>query len=182
VSVVESINPGQRRKSYLRKTKQYRLTFEGTDLDGLVVSMRPVPIATVVRIAELEAIAQSSESSGLSAGGVEAMNEMFHILADALISWNLEDEVCAAHRDAVCQSCPEGAETVGVPVEATYEGLATLNLEDVMTLMRHWMQATSGVSPTGPLPPTSTGGDLSAVASLPMEALSASPAGSSEPS
>jgi hypothetical protein len=140
----------EQRRGFRRQRKRYRLRFEGTSLDGLVVVMESVQIATMLQIAEMASLADELTPEGLQSLGV-----MFELLAEALIEWNLEEED-------------------GTPVPATIDGVKSLDLGDAMLLIKEWMGAIGGVD--RPLDQGSTGGGPSAVASLPMEPLSASQA------
>lgn len=155
-------NREQRRAGYRRKTKALRLHFEGTELDGLEVTMRSVPVGTILDLAEMSELA-----SKFTPEGVQKLGEVFELLAQALLSWNMEDELCDAHADMDCEVCPPDAPRTVVPVPANLEGIKSLDLDEALLLVQHWTQAAAGVS--GPLAQTSPGGSPSAVASLPME-------------
>lgn len=161
-------NREQRREGYRRKVKQLRLTFEGSALDGLVVLMRSVPVATILDLGELADLATDFTPEGL-----KNMGKIFDVVAGALISWNMEEELCDAHGAPECEDCPEGAPTTVRPVPADLDGIRTMDLDEALLLVQQWTQAAAGVS--GPLGSGSGDGRPSAVASLPMEASSVSP-------
>jgi hypothetical protein len=155
-------NREQRRAGYKRKTKMLRIHFEGTQLDGLEVLMRSVPVGTILDLAALSELATE-----FTPEGVKKLGEVFELVAQALVSWNLEDELCDAHAAPDCEECPEGAPTTTVPVPASLEGIKTLDLDEALLLVQYWTQAAAGVA--GPLGQSSPAGKQSAVASLPME-------------
>jgi hypothetical protein len=72
-----------------------------------------------------------------------------------LISWNLEDED-------------------GQPVPTTLDAVKQLDHDLVAALNNAWIATLIGVHDADPLPETSTSGEPSQVASIPMEALSPS--------
>lgn len=162
-------NREQRRAGYRRKTKQLRLTFEGTALDGLVVVMRSVPVGTILELAAMAELAQDFTPEGIS-----KLGEVFELVAQALISWNLEEELCDGHGAVECEICPEGSPTTIMPVPASLEGIKSLDLDEALLLVQSWTQAAAGVS--APLDQPSPGGSPSAVAALPMEPSSRSQA------
>jgi hypothetical protein len=155
-------NREQRRAGYRRKTRQLRLTFEGSNLDGLEALMRSVPVGSILDLADLSDMATEFTPEGL-----KKLGEVFELLAQALISWNLEDELCDAHAVNECEECPPGAPTTIVPVPATLEGVRTLDMADALLLVQQWTQHAAGVA--GPLDRSSSDGRPSAVASLPMD-------------
>lgn len=136
------------RRGYRRQAKQLRLTFDGTELDGLEVLAHSVPVGTIFDIVELAAKADE-----MDAEGVRYMGELFGVFADALVEWNMEEED-------------------GTPIPATLEGIRSLDIGEALALIKAWMQAAAGVS--GPLDPGSTDGKPSEVLSLPMEPSSTS--------
>jgi hypothetical protein len=133
---------------FKRQSKEYRLHFEGTELDGLVVHVKSIPVGAILDLAALAELANEVTAEGLKSFGL-----MLATLADAMVSWNLEDDD-------------------DQPVPATIEGIKTLQVGDAMLLIKAWMDAAAGVS--GPLDRPSTGGSPSPVVSLPMEPLSPS--------
>lgn len=161
-------NREQRRAGYRRKVKQLRLTFEGSSLDGLVVLMRSVPVATILDLADLAEL-----STDFTPEGLRNLGQVFGVVADALVSWNLEEETCDAHGVAECEDCPEDAPRTVRPIPADLEGIKSLDLDEALLLVQQWTQAAAGVA--APLGRGSADGRQSAVASLPMEPSSASP-------
>ena len=117
---------------FKHQAKVYRLVFDDPELEGLEVRARSLSIA-------------------------EARDDDRKVLdsfADALVSWNLEDEN-------------------GQPLPATLETLETYPDVDFMNLiMDTWMTAVAGVDEE--LGKDSSSGEQSPEASLPMEPLSPS--------
>jgi hypothetical protein len=79
---------------------------------------------------------------------------MLELLAGALVSWNAED--------------PD----TGMPIPSTMEGIRSQDLDFNLKIINAWTDAIGGVS--APLPETSTAGEPSVEASIPMDVLSAS--------
>jgi len=131
--------------------KVYRLVFDDGDLAGLEVRTRSLPLGALLDIAKLAGLA-GKQFDVADLGEVE---KLFSLFADALLSWNVEDEAGAA-------------------VPATPEGLRLLDFGTVIQLISEWIEAVAGVAV--PLPKTSSGGQPSLEASMPMEPLSPSPA------
>lgn len=160
------------RRGYARQVKKLRLTFAG-HLDGLEVVMTGLPIGSVLEIAELAGDGDLS----FTPEGVRDAQRLFEILADHLVSWNLEDHICVAHRQTDCEICGPEVEREIVPVAANLEGIRTMDTGDVMLLIQSWTQNAAAVpgGAAGPLGSGSPAGDPSAVARLPMDPLLPSP-------
>jgi hypothetical protein len=129
----------------------YRLVFEGRRA-GLEVVARSASIGEYLDIAEL---ANHEFSSPPTRADVAIMAKLFKAFARVLVSWNVER--------------PDGTE-----VPATYGGVRAQGLPFVLDLTRAWLDGVAGVAP--PLPEPSNDGDSSVAGSIPMEALSSSPA------
>jgi hypothetical protein len=157
--------------AHKRKTKQLRMTFEDGPLgpnpddptdEPLVVTMRGVPISTIFDLGAFAGI-----ENQFSKEGIEAMSQVFSILADALIEWNLTEDVCKAHELAECDECPPDA-VFERPVPPTLEGVKTLDLAEAQLLIQTWTERAAGVS--GPLEqPSAAGAQSAAMDHLPME-------------
>jgi hypothetical protein len=143
------------RRGFTRQHKKYRMTFEGTVLDGLVATVNSVPVGTMLQIAEMAA-----DGAEFTPEGLKTLGSLFELLADSLVEWNLQDDD-------------------GTPIPPTIDGVRTLDMDEALLLIREWMKAAAGVS--SPLEPSLNGGEPSAVASLPMEPLSANPSSSPTP-
>lgn len=170
----------EQRRGYARKVRKLRLHFESTSLEGLVVVMRGVPVDTIMDIAAL------APTGGVefTPSGIQDVGRLFDILAEHLISWNLEDCICAVHDEPDCDDCGPDVPRTVVPVPADRAGVGGLDISDAMMLIQHWVQSAAGIvgGPAGPLDERSPDGKPSLVASLPMEPLSPSPSSSPVPS
>lgn len=131
---------------YKRK-KVYLLEWEEDhELCGLEVRMGTIPLRDYLDITN---IARGNVPSRFE--NADEVNEwVFRTFADALISWNLEDDE-------------------GQHVPETYESIMDQDREFVMTLIQDWTQALQVVS--RPLPKPSPAGERSAEESIPMETL-----------
>lgn len=121
-----------------------KLVFEAPEFEGLEVRIRPMTLAQLLDVGRLD------KGNGTNA---ESIDRYTPFIADALLSWNVEEDD-------------------GTPVPATVDGLRSLDLDTLLALVRAWTDATVGVAP--PLEPSSNGGELSLEVSLPMEVLSPS--------
>lgn len=128
---------------FRRTPTAYKLKFENPELDGLEVIARTLPLRDFLEINKLalsaaDDVAKQTEQS-------EVMVKKF---AEALISWNLEDED-------------------GKPVPATYKSLIAQELPFVMEIIQAWMEAVASVpksSDSG-----SNGSGIFPEQSIPME-------------
>ncbi|WP_405531495.1 hypothetical protein OG592_26970 [Streptomyces avidinii] len=84
---------------------------------------------------------------------VRNVGDQLLTMADKLISWNLEAED-------------------GTPVPTTVEAVLEQDQGLMMAILGQWLDGLAGVS--APLEPSSTDGELSQVASIPMDTLSSS--------
>lgn len=135
------------------KSKVYRLDFSGDEeLDGLVVKARSAPIGFVVELATFAERAQRSTAD--TAEDLAEMGQMIDRFADVLVEWNLELRQ-------------------GEPTPANAQGLRQLEMGHFLRLITAWQQAVINVP--APLPQTSSGGEPSVEASLPMAPPSPSP-------
>jgi hypothetical protein len=132
------------------KRKVFRLVFKDSDLDGLEVLARSLNTGQF-----LEMESAKAERAGGGKGSEGATQRMLELLAAELVSWNAEDEN-------------------GVPIPATMDGIRAQDLDFSMKIIDAWTDAIAGVP--APLPPTSSDGQPSLEASIPMAVPSASPA------
>ncbi|MFE2326140.1 hypothetical protein ACFXD5_19795 [Streptomyces sp. NPDC059385] len=95
---------------------------------------------------DLMGLKQEAESGGES-------GELFQYLADRLVEWNVEEED-------------------GTPVPANLDGIRAQDMPFTMAIINAWTKAMADVP--APLAPSSTGGESSLEASIPMEVLSPS--------
>jgi hypothetical protein len=134
---------------YRRERKIYNLIFEDEDMRGLEVKTSSVPIGEILKLSHLGA--DLKNSSDVDSSNVETL---FSVFADALISWNLEDEN-------------------GTPVPATIEGLYSQDADFVLAIITTWANVVGGVS--RPLNRNSSNGKQYPEELIPMETLSPSP-------
>jgi len=123
--------------------KLYRLTFEDPGMNGLQVMMRSVTMGKMLELQQLGDDAEKAKSSAAFAGIV-------NILADALETWNVEEED-------------------GTPVPPDLDGVLSMDPDFIMEIISAWTQAVSGVS--DPLAKGSTSGEAFQEALIPMEPL-----------
>lgn len=128
---------------YKRNPKIYKLTFgDDTDYAGLEVQVRGLTTGQVI-----------AAKTGRGEDGKSAEETMMELLADRIVSWNLEDED-------------------GTPVPTTLDALLNEDEDFTAAIIDHWMKAVAGVP--DPLQQSSPSGEPSPVELVPMEALSES--------
>jgi hypothetical protein len=142
---------------YRQKRTYYNITFESSsDLAGLELRIRSMSTGQLMDLTEAGARLQGKTSGKVvDPEDLAAMDLMFDSFADALDSWNLEEE------------------DTGAPVPADMAGVRAQEATFVMRLIDEWMRAAGGVP--DPLAGGSTSGGTFPEASIPMEALSTSP-------
>jgi hypothetical protein len=128
---------------FRKQEDQYRLSFDGTKLDGLVATMRSVDVGKLLDVAELAEL-----GNNITPENVGRVRDLFQALADYIVEWNYED-------------------ADGRPVPTTYAGVTTLGLPEAVLLLTEWINAVARVD--APLGPRSNGGGTSPALSLPME-------------
>lgn len=129
---------------YKRNRKLYKLVFDqDTDYPGLEVVVGTVSMGQLITM-------RTGKKNDDGKDGVLASVEL---LADRMISWNLEDEE-------------------GQPVPTTLEAILSEDDDMVLNIISRWTDAISGVK--APLQQSSPSGEPSLVESVPMEALSES--------
>jgi hypothetical protein len=132
----------------------YRLQFDGTDYDGLEVSMRAAKLGALLDTGELVAIGQRiGPNSAPTAADMDRFTSEFEDLAAHLVSWNVEDDN-------------------GKPIPADIEGLKTLEMPLVIRIGQEWQRAMGDVA--APLSSSSNSGRPPDALSMPMEPLAAS--------
>jgi hypothetical protein len=129
---------------YKVKRKIFKLSFQGTDWDGLEVVARSLNTGQFI---ELRAAQATSRAGG--DGAEDATGRMLELLAGALIEWNAEDE------------------DTGQPIPPTLDGLHSQDLDFTVKIIDVWTDAIAGVR--GPLRQTSSDGQPSLEASIPMD-------------
>lgn len=125
--------------------KIYKLIFADEDMEGLEVRVRTTSMGNILAMAELDGM----DAAHLSPEDIIKLRESFGFLADALVSWNLEED--------------------GVAVPTTVDGLLSQDPEFIFGIIKAW----TGVMTTVPAPlapPSQDGSQLPGV-SIPMEDL-----------
>lgn len=125
---------------YVREKKIFRLTFSDPSFSGLEVMAGSTSVGKLLEVSKMGSQTLSEEQVGV----------VFGVFADALISWNLENED-------------------GTPVPATLEGLYEQDVEFVMQIVQSWMEVVVGVP--GPLATPSTNGRQSEELLIPTVSL-----------
>jgi hypothetical protein len=100
--------------SFKRKRKIYKLDFEGTEYDGLVVKVRGLTTGEYLDLVSLSAA--NTEGDGETEG-------MLKLLSTHLVSWNLEDD------------------DTDEPVPTTYEGIRSNDFNMNMAIISAWTTA-----------------------------------------
>ena len=131
---------------FVPPTTVYRLQFEG-DYAGLEVRMRASRIRLFFDAQDLIGL----DPSSMTAEQVERAVEIFQVIADHMISWNVETEQ-------------------GEKVPATLDGLLDQEMPMVGRIFAEWQKAMVDVP--GPLLRPSSSGATPDLSSLPMEPLS----------
>jgi hypothetical protein len=134
---------------YKPTRKVYKLVFADEEMDGLVVRCHSVPIGEMMSIVGLVRL-REVKPADMTAEDLAMVNRPFELFADALVSWNVEDET-------------------GVPVPATLAGVMTQDADFLNAVIKAWMENVAGIP--GPLARSSTGGTPSLEESIPMESL-----------
>lgn len=130
--------------------RTYLLDFAGTELDGLEVRTRSVPLGKFLEMGELAELVEDTEVIS-AAHQRQATTGMLDLFVSALVSWNLQDDD-------------------GEDVPTTSAGMASLDPKHVTMMITAWQTAIADVP--APLNQPSTVGERSVEASLPMEPLS----------
>lgn len=128
--------------SFKRKRKVYKLDFEGTEHDGLVVTVRGLTTGEYLDLVSLSA--PGSE-------GDRETESMLKLLASHLVSWNLVDD--------------ESDE----PVPTTYEGIRSNDFGMNMAIVNAWTLALTALPEKSEK--KSSSGEPVLVESIPSQAL-----------
>lgn len=126
---------------FSRNPRVYNLVFQG-EFEGLNVQVAGLPVGDFLTLSKLFEDAES--------GSMTSVERVFQIFGVKLRGWNLEDEN-------------------GKPVPATVEGMKSQELDLVLAVISHWVEAMSGVDVE--LGKGSRSGVISPELELPMEAL-----------
>lgn len=122
---------------FKREQKTYKLIFEDPSLDGLEVVAKGLSVGELLNVNELD---RNKET--------ETTKELLKIVAEHIISWNLE------HED-------------GSAVKPSYEALVAQDFEFTTAVLAAWLSAVASVSTN--LEKTSSHSET--MGSLPMETL-----------
>jgi hypothetical protein len=143
----------------------YKLKFEDPALDRLEVTIRGVDVNTMLELQSFADLAAVDDPGKMSPAEIKAssnnLKRTVTILADALVSWNLE-----ADDDT--------------PLPVSYDTLSRQEPSFVMKIVEAWSTAIAGVNT--PLEKGSNSGVTSPAVSIPTEPLSPSPSNTPEPS
>lgn len=128
--------------------KVYKLVFKDPDYEGLEVTARELSSGEL-----WEFIAAEKAGHAGGDGALEGRRRTMQMLADALVAWNAETEE-------------------GEPIPPNLDGLLSQGPGFAARVMDAWTDALVGIS--APLPVTSSGGQPSLEASIPMDVPSSS--------
>lgn len=155
-------------EGFVAPRKVFRLTFEGTDLKGLVVRARGLSIGRTLEMVGLASMVEVGTEE-LDPEQMKAISELFDGFAEALIEWNLRAPVLDSHGEPTGDS---------IPVPPTSAGMMGEDLDTVMPVVMKWIEAVVGVA--APLASASNSGATLPGGSMPMETKSPSPQNSPE--
>jgi hypothetical protein len=131
-------------KGFRKEPTHYKLSFEDEKLRGLEVIVKALPLRDFLEIQRL-----TVESGDDAAKQFEQNKSVYMKFADAIVSWNLEDD--------------------NGPVPATFEGVIDQESSFVAILIKGWLEAMTSV-PKESKPDLNDGG-TSQEALMPMEVL-----------
>lgn len=109
----------------------YDLVFEDEELQGLVIRMKAVKIGKVRKLLRLLNSEQGHSD--------EQMDEMFKLMAEALVSWNLEE--CDNDGNPLLDDYGRP-----IPIPATLEGIEDQEFPFILQILSTWMDGMTGVS------------------------------------
>lgn len=122
------------------QAKSYRLKWpEGHELHGLEMSCRGMPIGALDKVGTMD--------GGTPAEQAARFPELLALFADALKTWNYEDD--------------------GVPVATDYESLQAVDMRALMPIVMTWIREVTNIP--DPLPEPSTSGRPFQVELPPMD-------------
>jgi len=105
---------------YKRKPRQYKLKFQGDEYEGFECLMGSLSVDEFIEMTNLAMRFQNSQA------GNEDVGRMFEIVANQIISWNLEDDE-------------------GKPIIPDAPNLRAQDFDFVMTIQMSWMNAMASV-------------------------------------
>lgn len=120
----------------------YTLVFEDPRLAGLTVRAYGTTVGRFLAITRLAKKAEGHEA--------DSAEQLFRMFSESLVSWDAETED-------------------GEPIPATATGLASLDMDIALLIIRAWMDAIAGVP--APLDGKSDSGAPFPAESIPMDAL-----------
>jgi hypothetical protein len=103
---------------YRKVPTVYHLTFADPEYDGLEVVM------TSIKIGKIRKLMRVLDEEGRTQ---EQMDEMFNLIDEGLVSWNLEDEN-------------------GQPVPTTVAGIEDQELQFILDILETWLDGMTGVN------------------------------------
>lgn len=125
---------------YKRKSKTFTLQFEDEEFDGLEIRTRSVSLGKFLDMLTLINAPMDKEN----------VDNLFREFVGIVIEWNLEDDD-------------------DIPVPLTVDGLYSLDLDFVKSIIDAWQEAMEGIST--PLEKNSPGGEQFQEELIPMETL-----------
>lgn len=131
---------------YKPKRKVYVLNFEGEEFDGLVIKANSLSTGAFIEISERAQVAAEE--------GTPATRRLLSDFVAEIVEWNLEKDD-------------------GTLWPVSLEALLAQDFKFSMALHNAWMAAIGGVD--APLVESSTGGEKSLEASIPMDVASPNP-------
>jgi hypothetical protein len=135
-AVIYILRRRESKVGFKKVKKQYRLVFADPDLEGFVCLCKSLSVDEFTSVAELADAIQASNGKDTA-----KVREMFDILSDAIIEWNLEED---------------DSEDI-MPHDIDH--LRTLEFDFVMKIYLAWMAAMADVP--NPLPNGSSDGEIS---------------------
>lgn len=136
-----------------------KLTFDDPELAEFVVRAKRLNIRSLLELTKLRHLAGLKDDDPKVEEGLQ---QVFEALAKVITSWNLEEPVDPEEPDGPTRKVPVNAETI-----------ADQDLALLTAIIDALQDATTGVS--GPLAQTSSDGEPSLEASIPMDVPSESP-------
>lgn len=132
---------------YEAKKKTYKLLFTDTEMEGLEVLVKSTSMGNILEMAELDNI----NPQKMTRDDIQKIRFIFSILADCMISWNLDED--------------------GSPVGHDLDGLMSQDPEFVMTIIKAWSRALTSVTDPNLGEPSNYGGQSPEQLMIPMEPL-----------
>lgn len=120
--------------AYRRKPKVFKVTFEAPHpLDGLTLTTHALSVREfaefglkLASVSQIEQAGTDAEKLKSLSGLLDSVDEVRALFADALISWDMEEED-------------------GSPTPATLEGVQSLSDNEFYPILNEWLAAIGGV-------------------------------------